>query len=269
MMTEASGGVVLQEAALDRILDREMLARKQAVSSDDIDAERKLLIDVIVREAKASPNDAERLLDRVRRTRGLGEVRFQHLLERNAQMRKMIAGQVSVSEAEVAQAFQMLHGEKYRIRVLVVQSQSEANRIRSEFGQGAPDLSSRFGAVAAKVSIDPSAARGGLMSDAISPVDPAYPASVRDAIRTLEVGQLSPVLAVDRGFAIVLLEEKVPADGATLAAAGPAIREEVVARRERLAMDDLARRLLQEAHLSALDRELDWSLKASASVPAP
>ena len=65
-----------------------------------------------------SPDDAERLLDTIRKNRGLGEVRFARLLERNARMRRMVAPGVQVSQEEVAQAFRMLHGPKYRVRVI-------------------------------------------------------------------------------------------------------------------------------------------------------
>lgn len=266
MLTEASGGTALQEVALDRILDREMKARGQTITPDDIAAERKLLLDVIVHEAKATPQDSERLLERVRRARGLGDVRFAHLLERNAKMRRMIAGQVSVSEDEVSQAFELLHGVKYKVRVIVVSSQTDAARLRAGLSKGPDDLSARFGILAAQHSSDPSAARGGALLDPVSPVDPAYPASLREALQAIAPGQMTEVVAVDRGFAFALLEDTVPADGVTLVAAAPEIREQVRARRERLAMDDLARALVQRAHLSALDRDLDWSLRGAGAA---
>src|SRR5204863_79115 len=137
-----------REVALDRLLDAELSARRLSVTEEDVAAERRVLLEAFVRDAGASAADAERLLERLRRARGLGGVRFAGLLERDARRRRV-----------------------------------------------------------------------------------------------------------------------VPADGVSLASAAEGIRGEVRRRRERVAMDDLGRRLLAKASLSALDRDLDWSLKGG--VPEP
>src|SRR5262249_2932600 len=105
VLDEAAGGQALQEAALDRLLPQELKSRGLSITEQDVAAERRLLLESIVRDAKASPDDAERLMETVRRTRGLGELRFRRLLERNAQMRKIVAPTVAITEAEVGQAF--------------------------------------------------------------------------------------------------------------------------------------------------------------------
>ncbi len=55
----------------------------------------------------------------------------------------------------------------------------------------------------------------------------------------------------------------VVADGADAAREMPVILAQVRSRRERQAMDDLARRLLRDASLTVMDRSLDWSLTAA------
>jgi hypothetical protein len=280
-LAEAAGAQALQEAVLDRMLADQTKVRGLSINASDIAAERTLLIDSITHDSKTTPADAERLLDQVRRTRGLGDYRFDRLLERNARMRKLVAGTVTVSDEEIDQAFQMSHGPKYRPRVILSRSQRDAAEMHDQLSALPPsppatgassspsgNLSVHFAELALKRSIDPSAPAGGLL-DPISPADPAYPAAARQALERLNVGELSPVIAVDRGFAIVLLEEKVPADGTRLPDATPQIRAELQKRHERLAMDDLARSLLRSAKLSILDRDLDWSWKAAGPRLAP
>lgn len=254
--------MALQEVVLDRLLARECERRGIRITEADLATERQALTDTLVRDAGASAADAERLLERIRRQRGLGDARFAALLRRNAQMRRLVAPEVSITTDEVAQAFRMLHGEKYRARVIIVPTHAQAARIRSELEGGAGPLTPRFIEAAVAHSTDASAARGGLINP-ISPADPAYPASVREALAATEPGRLTPVVAVDRGFAILLLEERIPADGTALATVAPQIEAQVRRRRERLLMDELARRLLAGARLTPLDRALEWSMNAA------
>ena len=130
LLAEAAGGEVVQEVALDYLLESELARRRLSVSERDIAAERELLAQAVVREAQASTADAERLLESVRRSRGLGELRFAALLRRNAGMRKIVAPDVGVSEEELRQAYEIRHGERFRVRVILVSSQSEAARLR-------------------------------------------------------------------------------------------------------------------------------------------
>ena len=268
MLAEAAGGQVVQEALLDRLLVTECKGKGISIGQGDVDAERKLLTEAIVRDAKATPNDAERLLESVRRSRGLGEVRFARLLERNARMRKLVAPTVEVSDADVAQAFEILHGVKYRVRVILTSEQSGVADALEKIAGSTGSLSVPFAERAMSISIDPSAERGGLL-DPFSDADPAYPSSVREAVRGLQVGQVSPVLAVDRGYAIVLLEGRIPADGVRIEDALGTIAAEVRTRRERAAMDALGLRLIRGSGLRVLDRSLDWSLSAARAPVQP
>lgn len=262
-LTEAAGGLVLQEQVLDLMLAAEARRRGIVIGPAEVSREREFLMAAIVRESRATPGDAERLLASVQRTRGLGEARFARLLERNAHLRALVADEVEVLQAEVDREYLIRHGPRFRVRVIMTATQREAAEIRSALAHGDGGLTIRFAEAAARASIDPSAERGGIV-DPISPSDPSYPASIRQAVETLQPGTMSDVLAVDRGFAILLLEERIAGDGVELPDVQDALREELQRRAERLAMDDLARRLLREADVSVTDRALDWSWRAGA-----
>ena len=91
-----------------------------------------------------------------------------------------------------------------------------------------------------------------------SAADERYPRAIRTAVDALSPGMLSDVLALDRGFAIVLIEEKRPADAATLDAVRPDIERQLRSRQQRLAMDKLARSLMAEAQVMVTDSSLAW-----------
>jgi hypothetical protein len=264
IMAEASGGVALQEVVLERLLETQLRARGLNVSEADVAKEHRQLIDAIVRDAGADPGDAERLLESVRRSRNLGDFRFKGLLWRNAALRKLVEDDVAVTESEVAQAFEIRHGPRYRVRVLVVPTQQRAAALRDELVAVPPPLSPRFAQAAMTESSDPSASRGGLL-EPLSAADPGYPSSIREAARSLDIGEISGVLPVDRGFALLLVDERIPADGVSVSQVQDNILSQVRQRKERVAMDDLARRLLGEARITPMDRGLEWSLRGAAT----
>jgi hypothetical protein len=268
-LLEAAGAQALQELTLDRMLRVQMRTRGWELAAEDIARERRLIEETISRDARVETEDTERLLAAVRRNRGLGPVRFERLLERTAMMRRLVADEVEIEESELHQAYEMKHGPRYLVRVIMTAQDREAARLHQELSEMASEQRRIvFADRAARLSLDPSAQRGGLL-EPLSPADPAYPAALRSALQRLAPGDVSPVIAVDRGYAILLLEEILPADSVAFEAAAGEIERQVRLRRERLAMDDLARRLLREAQITVFDSSLGWSWQNSAAPSSP
>src|SRR5690606_18565950 len=100
LLAEAAGGFVLEEIALEMMLEAEM--RQHGLSLTDAMLERERLL---IREAMAAddaartPDEVQRLLDGVRRRRGLGEQRYEALVRRSAMLRALVQDRVSVDEA--------------------------------------------------------------------------------------------------------------------------------------------------------------------------
>lgn len=251
---EAGGGVALEEIALDRVLTREAERAGVVVTESDMVRERILLLESFDTSGAArDENEAVRLLERVRRSRGLGPTRFKALLWRTATLRKLVQPQVDVGESAIRRAHELAHGEKWRARLITVPTVPDAAdaiaRLPSPVSPGA------FGAVAAEVSTDVSAARGGVI-EPISPADASYPQAIRSALANLTPGGLSPPVALDTGFAVLLLEEVVPADGVTLEQGHAEAERRARLEQERLLMDRLAARLLAGAAVTPLDAGL-------------
>jgi parvulin-like peptidyl-prolyl isomerase len=247
-LAEAAGEEILQEIVLEQLLRRECRRAGIVISDSDLGREEELLLD----QFSDDPDQAARLLDEVRERRGLGPVRYRMLLTRNAQLRALVADQIAVTPALVQQEYQLLHGDRYRIRLIVVPTLEDAAGARDQVINGRP-----FGEVATDTSIDISAQRGGLL-DPISPADVTYPDVIREALPSLEVGRPSTPLSLGNRYAIIQLDEIIPGDGAPIETVRPMLTERIRLRQERIRMDELARSLLAAAEVTVFEDGVDW-----------
>lgn len=255
---ENSGGAALRDLILDRELRRELTRTKNELSPADIERERMLFLEGLAGAAEAEGSQVAALVDSLRRSRGLGPVNFERSLRRSAALRKLVGGSVDVRDEDVAAAALVEFGPRARARVLVVRERELAGSLRADLLRaGAGERAMAFARAAVDHSLDASAGSGGLLARA-SPHDPGLAPPIREAVRTQPEGEVGPVLTLDRGYALVLVESRVPGrePGADELVA---LRERVRARLERVAMESLADRLLGEAKVIVHDRSLRWS----------
>ena len=283
-LRELAGGVVLEELALEMLLEAELRTAGLGGTVGEAEVEReRALLAATVREGieamgteEAEAADAGAVaIDQIRRARGLGPLRFAGLLRRNAMLRRLVEEEAgsSVTDEDVDLAMTIRYGPRARVRIIVTPTQREAARLKRELDE-APE---RFAELAMRHSVDASASRGGLLAP-ISPVDPAYPLAMLKAIEVLvtraegamegagEEGAnggeegVSDVVAIDGGYALVQLVERlegsVPTDPV---AARARMREEVILVRERSLMEAKAARLLERAEVTVFDPSLHWA----------
>ncbi|MEM1107372.1 MAG: peptidylprolyl isomerase [Planctomycetota bacterium] len=272
-LVEAGGGEILSELVLDRMLGRRLESAELQLTTEDLDAERQILLETL----SDNEDEAARLLAELRQRRGWGESRFTSLLRRNAGLRKLIADRVTVTEAAVRQAYRLRHGPSSRVRLIVASTLEDIQRLRARVTSGgdsgdASGITSGgepFGEVAALESTDASAAQGGLLSP-IRPEDTSYPEAIRQAVDRLDVGEVSPPVAIDGGFALLKLEEKLPGSGVEFVNVENGLRAAVRGRAERVLMQQLARELVSGAELVVLDPMLkeQWEARR-ASLLSP
>lgn len=256
-LMELAGGQVLSEVVLDRMIRDRLADQGLALTPELIEAERALLVEAVTPGAEMDSKDETALLLReLRHRRGLGESRFASLLRRNAGLRLLVRGEVEVTPQAIQQAYQLAYGPAYTARILVVPTAREANRLRDRLIAG----EAAFADLAVEHSTDASSVQGGLLAP-ISPVDPAFPRIVRDALVQLDrAGEsLSGALALDHGYALVRLERKTRPDPVELADVKQTLTHRVHRRAERVLMQQLARQLLAQAKVIILDPALDRS----------
>lgn len=255
---EAAGTQILEEAVLDVTVAREAARRGIKVGQPAVEAERDLLLETFATNGLATGRtDAGRLMQQVRASRGLGDIRFAGLLRRNATLRALVAPDVTITPGAVEQAYQLRYGERRRARLIVTPTASAATAALERLKAG-----ESFSALAAELSTDASAERGGVL-EPISAVDPTYPAAVRSALSAIAVGEVSTPVAVDQGFAVLKLDEVVTS-GAPMPqkeAVREQLERDVCVQQERVLMNQLARRLIEGAKLQIMEKTLERGWK--------
>ena len=120
----------------------------------------------------------------------------------------------------------------------------------------------RFIVLATEHSSDVSAARGGLL-DPITRVDATYPDAFREAVFAAPVGGLTPVVALDEGFAVALVVGEQANEGVSLESARAELVERLRLDAQQRAIATLFERLRAQSRVEPLDDALEWSWKAS------
>ncbi len=249
-LSEAAGGTALEEVALDVLLERAIESRGVRIGEREIAAERELLESAMSDGAQVS---GARLVSQVRRARGLGPARWEGLLRRNAMLRALVQEQVSLTEADVAREYGLRYGARVRALLLTTATAAEASAAVERVRAG-----ETFARVASEMSTDVSAARGGVI-EPINLEDPTYPEAMRRALGGCVDGQMTGVIALENGFAVLQREGVVGGDGPGLDAARAEMERLARGRRERAQMGRLARQTLDEARIGVLDPALGWS----------
>ncbi|MEM1355348.1 MAG: hypothetical protein AAGC44_02765 [Planctomycetota bacterium] len=247
VMAPQLSGEALAEVALDRLLSQRLAEQGLAIDAGAIESERLKL----VQSLSDDENQAAGMLDQMREQRGLDDARFQAMLQRNAALRALIREEVRVADAAVRQAYELAYGPRYRVRLLVTPTAAGATRARQAALGG-----ESFSTLAARLSTDTSRAQGGLLSP-ISPADTSYPKVIRDSLPSLSTDspedKLSPVLALDTGFALLYLEQVIAAKDTPYERVEAELRNAVRLQLERVQMQQLARSLLEQANIIVLD----------------
>lgn len=246
-LIEAAGGEVFSDVVLDLLVAQRLSELGQSVTPEMVDHEKQIISQTL----SDDPDEAARLLRSLREQRGLGEQRFEALLRRNAGLRFLVRERVTVTDAAVEQAYRLAYGPAVRVRLLMTNSLSEAADLRRQIvDEGKP-----FGELAAMHSTDPSAAQGGLLSP-IRQEDTSYPQAIRSGLVGMDVGEVSAPIAIDGGFVILRVEEKIAGAKVEFDDVKQRLAEQTRHRAERVLMQQAARELVSGANIVVLDAPL-------------
>jgi parvulin-like peptidyl-prolyl isomerase len=195
-LVEASGAEIFRDIALDQAIEKELQhAQLPVVTEQDLEFERNILLRTL------ENNDATNL-ELILSAKGYGEHRLTTLCKRTAGLRKLVQPKIKVTEASIKRMYALIYGPQYPSQIIVTSTLEEASEAIQRIHDG-----ELFSTLAATVSIDQSAIRGGTVAP-ISPADPLWPTSVRDLIQSLPIGKCSsPILINDRWLLIVVTEK--------------------------------------------------------------
>lgn len=253
---EAAGGEVLADWIVQREVERRLARRGLSVGPDDVERERTVLAQYLSETVDVDAPRVDAVLQALRQR--LGPRRFDRLLTRNAGLRTLIDQDIAVSDAAVRQRYEVLYGPKYEARLIVVSSLRAANDIARDAEAGASFID-----MAVELSEDVSSARGGLLPP-ISLADATYPQALRQALRSLDVGGVSPPVDLGGQFAVLKLEGKVEARDVPFEQVEPALEAWVRLEAQRLRMQQLTQSILAETDVVIFDDALEWSWRRRA-----
>ncbi|MFG0328956.1 MAG: peptidylprolyl isomerase [Phycisphaerales bacterium] len=258
LVYETAGGLILEEVILDRALRRRLQDRGLELTERDLDDEQRILLDTL----SSNLDEAVRLLEELRRRRDLGSARFDMLLRRNAMLRALVRDAVELTETDVEAEYALRYGPRYQVRLFTGVDRQSTREAWDRVQSGEP-----FGDVAVESSTDTSAARGGLL-EPLSPIDPRYPAAIRQILADLQPGEASAILPIENGFAFVELARVIPADDTPLAQVRGELEQAARLSRERFLMDGLVREILGEVDVVVLQPSLarSWNRRRDGEL---
>lgn len=266
LLAEAGGAAAIEEALLDRLLADLYTRDGRTVTKDDLERERRMLIASVSNAASITDDQAAEAITRIRAGRGLGPARFQALLARNAMLRALVAPRVTMQPVDIEQGLKVRYGPRLRVRLITTATQQEAGAVLDAVKSAPAEQAERtFAELAFTKSTDQSKLRGGLL-EPLSTADTSYAAGLRGALQNLSAGQVTPIVALDRGYAIAYVIG-VDAGPAPPADARERVETEIRTRLERVEMEKLANELIERARPTIFDPGLDWSWRQRRQGP--
>jgi parvulin-like peptidyl-prolyl isomerase len=248
-LVEASGSKIFQEILLSCAIQH-ALKQKQLpeITQEEIDYERNVLVRTLQNN---NASDLELVLSK----RGYGENRLHAICQRNAGLRKLVQPKINVTEASVYRMYSLIHGPKFPVQLIVTSTLEQASQARKKIQDG-----ELFTTVAATMSIDPSAVRGGLVVP-ISPADPLWPNSIRELIQTLDIGVCSPPVLIEDRWVIITVTGQPSTQTVPLRDVRQEMQQLSRLAMEQLEMDRLSKRLRTTAKSNIIDPYMKRALQ--------
>lgn len=236
-LVEADGLRVAEMLIASAVVDREAARRNVTITDKDIADENERLLNGIF-AGDISPDERERLLDQLLKSRRLTRPLWEDVLRRRALLRKMIADQVQLTEEMVKAEYDRAYGEKVEVSHIQLAGHRQAESVIKRLGAGED-----FAELARKLSTNrQTAPAGGRITPAFTRVNTAVPQAIRDAAFALEPGQVSGVVQVGNVFHVLKLHQRVSAPEKDYEKVKDELRRQLRERIiERLALQLLAR----------------------------
>lgn len=255
LLLEAHGLAIMQQLIVLELARAETQARGLSVSGADIDAELNDALQKLV--AGAAPGAAlseqakRQALERVLEDKGLSMAEFMIGMERNAHLRKIVEGELTIADDDLRVEFGRVYGARLRARQIVLR---DATGVREALAALAANED--FAAVARRLSSDPlSAAAGGELPPFTSD-DAEVPAAVREAAFGLADGTVSPAIRSDDRYYIVKVESRIPPENVRFEDVREALTASVKSRMLPKRMSGLASELFRKANIRVLHPKL-------------
>lgn len=199
----AAGDLFLEQLVNDTVLRQQLKKTNTKVSDSELEERLDLEIENMV-EMYGSRETLDMLLTQSGLTVDDLKDMMRDQLPDQIKMEKMFADEVDITDEEVAAFYeenkeQFMHQEQLELAHIVVAEEAEAEEVLAEVEAGED-----FAALAKKHSIDSSADNGGALGwHASDEIVFQYGEEFAEAVSSLEVGELSSVIAGEDGYYII------------------------------------------------------------------
>jgi foldase protein PrsA len=251
-----AGKQVLTQLVQQALVDQYGTTNKIDVSQAEID---KKLADI---KSKYPPGQFDMIL----KQQGLSDADVQNILRQQIVIEKAVAPNVHVTDADVAAYFAKNHTlldkpEQIRARHILVADRATADTVEAKLKAGGD-----FAALAKQYSTDTSTkAKGGELGFfGRGQMVPAF----QDAAFALPVGAISAPVKSPFGWHVIQVEEKKPAQKATLAASAPQIKDQLTQQQEAQQVPVLLQQLRSKATITVYDDRYKDAFPPPLPTPA-
>ena len=222
-LVEAYGLQILLHLAQLEVCRQKAAGAGVEITQKDVDDERQRTLESLFKDAvhveviKGSAEEKEqfrqkeyqRLLEMFLQNQRISRPEFELATRTNAYLRKLAEQGVrqQVTEEHLREGFNVMYGEKVRVRHIQLSDMREAIKAKSRLNDGEP-----FDKVAREMSRDErTRANGGLVPRPFTRNDPTWPEAFKEAAFALEAADevSDPVLTGDTVH-LIKLEQKVP-----------------------------------------------------------
>ncbi|HKQ47100.1 MAG TPA: peptidyl-prolyl cis-trans isomerase [Phycisphaerae bacterium] len=255
LLLESRGLAMLQQMILEEVAVQEARRQGLSVKAADIDREYDLTLQANRFNGhdpeKLTPARREKIVDDWCRKNGVTREELAIAMRRQAHLRPLAEGRVSITEAMLKQEYDRVHGEKVVVRHI----QLAAPRFYPQFKERL-DQGESFEVLVTKFSQNLlSREQAGLLPP-ISASDDTVPAVFVKAAFAMQPGDVSNVIEAEGSFHILKLERRIPADEAKFEDVRAHLEKNLRARLVAQEMEALAERLLLAAQLQIKDKVL-------------
>lgn len=271
LLVRSRGAELLEQFIVLEAADGLAAQRGLTVTDAEVQAEYDRTLNEISSPATGSQPSmfdrpaAETILKSLLIQRGFSREEYMLGMRRNALLRRLASEEQVVTEAQVRAEFVRQYGPRVRVQVVKVPALSEAPRLKEQLiAQGTAQ---------SLMAQAPPAESPPLEAEPLAPFsveDEDIPAIIRQTAFTLQPGQVSDVLRIENGYALLRVEERMAGqEGINFDAVRSDLEARIQERSTQRAMASMYERLFRESQLKIHDSTLKEVFEQSYPDRAP
>jgi len=271
LLIRAKGLTLLQQLMLRDVAAQEARKMGASLTEPDVEAEYDLTLQAEHFNGKdpdkLTPARREQMIVDWTTSRGVSREELRIAMERQAYLRKVVAGRIEITAEMVQKEYDRTYGQKVEVRHLQLAAPRFFPDIKARLDKGEKfeDLVRQF----SQNSL--SRERGGLLPP-FAANDDTVPAVFVKTAFLLKEGEYSNPIESEGSYHVLKLERRIPAEKVPLDEVKSKLRKRLDARLTMQAMQDLSARLLMQAELRIEDpvlREQYRAQQASGQIHGP